>query len=98
MGRKRIRHTMRQYRIRYHLNRYRVTDARLAELPSEGTARQMAFVLGVSTFVVYHWINAKGLVAERDGRGPYLIRRANLVEFFRAMDFLRDPTHRGDYD
>ena len=98
MGRKRLIHTKRLYKVKYHRAHYKASEARIAELPERGTARQVAFVLGVSTFVVYYWIKAYGLPAVRRGAGPWWIGRDDLISWMRAQGFLREDVVRGVYD
>lgn len=98
MGRRKLVHTKRLYLIRYLHGRYRATHARIDELPERGTARQIAFILGVNPAVVYRWITVLALSAERHGRGPYLILRDDLVGFLRGQGFLRERLVRGEYD
>jgi excisionase family DNA binding protein len=97
MGRTRIQHTRRLYRVQYRHNRYRVSSARLDEIPEFGTARQLAYVLGLVPSVVYRWIDA-GLPAERAGRGPYRLQRTDVIEWMQAQGFVRDRRARGEYD
>lgn len=98
MGRKRIRHTKRPYKIRYRRDRYRASSARIAELPECGTARQVAFILGVSPSVVYSWIETAGFPVYRRGGGPWWIYKDNLMPWMREQGFLREDVVRGVYD
>jgi predicted DNA-binding transcriptional regulator AlpA len=98
VGRKQLIHTKRPYKIRYRRDRYRASSARIAELPERGTARQVAFVLGVSPAVVYGWIDTGEFPVWRRGRGPWWIGSEDLVTWMRAQGFLHEDVIRGVYD
>lgn len=98
MGRKKLKHTNRKYRIKYSQNRYLVTEARVNELPERGSARQMAIVLGVSPFVLYSWIKGGLVVSRRCEHGPYCVFKSDLVWFLSVNGIFREKRVRGEYD
>ena len=98
MGRKKLKHTKRKYRIKYSQNRYLVTEARVNELPERGSARQMAIVLGVSPFVLYGWIKDGLVVSRRCEQGPYCVLKEDLVWFLVLNGIFRKQRERGEYD
>jgi len=90
MGRKHLVHTKRKYRIKFRAKHYRVSDARVAELPESGTARQYAVILGLDPMRMHRWIYQKGLPATKASGGqtaPWTIQKASFIDWLYSVGY-----------